>query len=333
MGAGMAMPPGPLRFVLMILLVLLAVAATTLGIAFLVPDGNDYARASVLKYQRLASLQGPKIVVIGGSNLAYGIDSAMLEKETKCQVANMGMNGHLGARFMLEEATPYLKKSDIVVISFEYQNFYNRVDGVATDQFMLAKANPEAWSHLTLQQKWDGIAGLPLVAQQKIFRLARSMITWGESPQTILNEKIETLAGFNEYGDLIAHLELEWPFGDTDRFDLSGRKIDPDIIPLLQSFAARMRERGVSVVYSYSPLQRDFYEEHKKAIADLHERLAAAAPLVVVHPPETLAYDRSMFFDSIYHLNAKGRAPRSKQLATDIRRAVLNGGDCATGPL
>jgi hypothetical protein len=40
-----------------------------------------------------------------------------------------------------------------------------------------------------------------------------------------------------------------------------------------------------------------------------------------------------MFFDSIYHLNAKGRAIRSKQLAEAIRRAVFNGGDCAIGPL
>lgn len=332
-GDRMDIPPGPKRFIAMIFLVLLGVAATMLAIVFLVPDGNDYARASVLKHDRLTSLSSPKIVLIGGSNLAYGIDSAVIEQETKCPVVNMGINGYLGSRFMLEEVTRDLRKSDIAVISFEYQNFYNSVEGISTDQLMLAKANPRLWSSLTLMQKLRAIASLPLAAQQKIFRIIKSATPKSVNEAVDLTEKIETYSGFNKFGDLTSHLQYEWPYDDVDRFELSSRTIDSTILPLLQSFADRLGQRGVHVVYSYSPLKRDFYEIHEQAIATLHKRVSAARPLTVLHPPATLVFDAPMFFDSIYHLNAKGRAVRSRLLAQDIRRAVFNGGDCATGPI
>jgi hypothetical protein len=232
---------------------------------------------------------------------------------------------------MLEEVTRDLRKSDIAVISLEYQSFYNSPEGFSTDHLMLAKANPDIWSSLTFEQKRNAIATLPLAAQQKIFRILRSATPRNEGAD--LSDKIETYSGFNKFGDLTSHLQLEWPYEDTDRFELSSRTINPTVLPLLQSFSKKLGERGVHVVYSYSPLKRDFYETHKRAIATLHERLSSAPPLAVLHPPATLVFDAPMFFDSIYHLNAKGRAVRSRLLAQDIRRAVFNGGDCATGPI
>src|SRR5688500_9034323 len=63
------------------------------GVVFLVPEGNDYGLATVLKHDRLARDVPRKIVFIGGSNLAFGMDSGMVEKATGLPVVNMGMNG------------------------------------------------------------------------------------------------------------------------------------------------------------------------------------------------------------------------------------------------
>lgn len=335
-GGERAAGPGPLRFVAMAASVALAVLATTYFIAFVIPDSNDYALASILKHERLASLPSPKIVLVGGSNLSYGIDSAIIEGDTRCGVVNMGMNGYLGARLMLAEIEAYLKESDIVVVSLEYQNFFDPVDGHATDQFMLAKANPDIWRFLTWRQKMRAILTAPMVAQQKVFRIIRSAVSRKADPTlsaTDLTFKVETFSGFEKHGDLTSHLDLEWPYADVDRFDLSNSALDPDVIPLLRSFAARMGERGVRVIYSYSPVKADFHETHRKAIGALHDRIAKASPLSVPQPPETFVFDKAFFFDSIYHLNAKGRALRSRQLAIDIRRTALNGEGCVTRSL
>src|SRR5690606_31597265 len=85
--------PGLAGFLLRAGSLALAVAMALLAVLVLVPDGNDYAKAAGLKRQRLASLPGPKVVMIGGSNLAFGVDSPLVEQITGCPVANMGMNG------------------------------------------------------------------------------------------------------------------------------------------------------------------------------------------------------------------------------------------------
>ncbi len=323
----------PVRFAAMMLLLGLGAIVAIVAIFLVVPDGNDYARVSILKHNRIASLPSPKIVLIGGSNLAYGVDSRILEQETKCPVVNMGMNGHLGVRFMLDEATPYLKKSDIVVISFEYENFFSSVYGHFPDQLMISKTNPRSWSHLAWWQKLGALAQLPMVAQQKVFRVIRSYVSMNQIPEDELVGRVEQYSGFNEYGDLTSHLDKEWTYPDTDRFDLSSLTMDSNIIPELRSFTERMNRMGVHTIYSYSPLKRSFYDIHKKAIDALHKRLINASPIVVPNPPKTFVFENGFFFDSIYHLNAEGRAPRTKQLGADIRDTVFRGGDCTMTPL
>jgi hypothetical protein len=333
----MRLRPGPLRFLAMAAGVFLAVMATTYAVALLIPDANDYALASKLKHSRLALLPSPKIVLVGGSNLAYGVDSAAIERETKCRVVNMGMNGFLGARFMLHQVGPYLKKSDIVVISLEYQNFYNSVDGVPTDQFMLVKANPRLLSYLGWRQRWSAFMSALYVGQQKVFRLLREgddfMRSWlGQSKTLSLDDqlikKIEISSGFNIYGDLVSHLGVGWSYSVGDQFDLSNSTVDSNVIPLLQSFAKNMRSRGVDTIYSYSPLQRSFYNVHRQAVAILDEKLRHASPLIVSRPPLDYVFDDSLIFDTIYHLGENGRALRTQKLIDDIKRVVLKGGTC-----
>src|SRR5688572_19607287 len=94
---------GLARLVLEVLLLVLVAMATMALFVLVVPEVNDYHRASVTKHQRLSALPSPKIVLAGGSNLAFGIDSQMIEKATGRKVVNMGMDGYLGARFLLAE--------------------------------------------------------------------------------------------------------------------------------------------------------------------------------------------------------------------------------------
>jgi hypothetical protein len=334
MTEGEVRSPNLLRFIMMIALVVASVAATAAAAVVLIPDSSDYVLAGRLKHERLTSLPSPKIVLIGGSNLAYGIDGRTLEQDTKCPIVNMGLNGYLGVRLILEESTPHLQASDTVVISLEYQNFFNPTDGDPSSQFMLAKSNPQIWEFLSWRQKLAALSQMPLVAQEKVFRVIRSIVSPPDNNEelaTILS--IESFSGFDEYGGLTSHLGVTWPYEEVDRFDLSSATIAPDVLPLLQSFAEEMSARGIRVAYSYSPVKRSFYDEHETAIQALHARLTALSSLGVMNPPETFAYDDALFFDSIYHLGAEGRLIRSKQLAVDIRGAVFKGEDCMAAPL
>ena len=66
---------------LFLLLVALTPALVLMGGAAL-PDfyQDSYYAELPEMYRRLESVEGPKIVVVGGSNVAFGLDSALLEE-------------------------------------------------------------------------------------------------------------------------------------------------------------------------------------------------------------------------------------------------------------
>src|SRR5262245_56977492 len=69
---------------------------------------NDYMAAMIDKSERLAHLASPRIVVIGGSNSAFGLDGEELEKAFHRPVVNMSMHGGLGFEFMVNSSIDLL---------------------------------------------------------------------------------------------------------------------------------------------------------------------------------------------------------------------------------
>lgn len=65
---------------------------------------QSYSASLADKVDRLESLNEPKIVLIGNSNLAFGIDSEKIEQEMKMPVVNMGLHGAIGNAFHEEMA-------------------------------------------------------------------------------------------------------------------------------------------------------------------------------------------------------------------------------------
>jgi hypothetical protein len=326
----------PLRDVLRLAGKALAVAAlclvVTVGIVMLVPEGNDYAEATLIKHHRLTSIREPKVVLVGGSNLAYGIDTLQVEGVTHAPVVNMGMNGYFGVRYMLNEVRPSLQRGDTVVIALEYDNFFKPVDGTASNLLMVVKANPEAFSYLSWRQRLDVLGATPYVAQEKIIRVLQEGAfglrdaVFGrdeEDDSFAFIERIESVSGFNAEGDLTSHLDVTWPFEHEQGID-PANPVDPQLIPLLSDFQDEMQERGVRVMVSYTPLMRSFYTQHRAGIDRLHT-LITEAGLDAPRPPSDYVFDDRLFFDTVYHLNAEGRALRSQQLANDITAFTMAG--------
>ncbi len=310
---------------------LAAAFGTALAITLLVPEGNDYAEAARIQHHALTAPAGRKIVLVGGSNLAFGIDSPMIEAATGCPVANMGINGYLGVRFMLRQVEPHVRSGDVVVLAFEHDSFFKSVDGTPSDQVAVVKAAPATLAYYTWKQRWRQLEAVPFVAQQKILRLMGRAYDRVADPTALepgLIHSIETVAGVTPNGDLVSHLGVDWPYDLEDGYDATTLPLDGEIIGLLQRFGARMDERGVRVVMSYTPVLRDYYERHRASLERIHALLGQAPPLVAPSPPRGYVYDRPLFFDTVYHLNAEGRALRTERLIDDLDRSLGDAGRC-----
>jgi hypothetical protein len=326
-----AAPPGELnglaRLAIKLAIFTAAVLATVAAIVFLVPEKNDYSLGIELKHRRLAQFDTRKIVLVGGSNVSYGVDSKLIQQATGCPVVNMGMNGYFGVRYLLEEIKAHINPADIVVVSFEYDNLFKSVDGSPHSHLAIIKAYPPVFSYLSFEQKLQAIAAIPIVAQAKVMRLISEAITMAKRPMTGKSYQvegpadlnvIESLKSFTPEGDIVGHLGVTWPFEREQAVVPKGATIDPEMIALMQAFAVEMQKRGVPVIVSYTPFLREAYEKLQGKLAQFDAMIKSSPPLIAPSPPSAFVYDQSLFFDTVYHLNERGRPLRTQKIVDDL---------------
>jgi hypothetical protein len=338
---------GPIVFAAQIAALLAAVMVTIVAFSWFVKDGNDYADASVLKHKLLAMDAPKKIVLVGGSNISYGIDSDVITEKTGCPVVNMGMNGYFGVRFMLNEVKPYLHAGDIVVITWEYDSFVKSVEGDDPDLLMVTKANPATFKFLTSKQMIGVIKSYPYAAQQKAFRLfdeaiqdARDaidrMFGWSDSDspaEQVDLLAIESVSSFDPAtGDLNGHVGVVWPEEISDSMDLTALPLDEDILPMMAAFVEEMNARGVRVMISWTAVADSYYAKHKDAIEKINTLMEDNPVFLIPRPARGFIFDKKYHFDTVYHLTDEGRAIRSPMVADDIISQFGNDAFCKPAP-
>ena len=104
-----------------VLLCLIFPFIAVVSIGFFTPSQFDKTFLGELseKVDRLYSTQGEKIVVIGGSSVPFGVNSALMEEALGRPVINFGLYATLGTKLMLDLSLGALGKGDVVVIAPE----------------------------------------------------------------------------------------------------------------------------------------------------------------------------------------------------------------------
>src|SRR5689334_19595590 len=93
------------------------------------------------KLARAASIQKPKLLLVGGSATLFGVQAELIEKTLHYPTVNLGTHASLGLPYMCHLTKQAAKPGDTVVLAFEY-NTYNfglvRRDAVFVD-YLLAR--------------------------------------------------------------------------------------------------------------------------------------------------------------------------------------------------
>ena len=108
------------------ILLVLAIPLTLVLVGFATPSvyADSYYGELPLMYENIRSVKGKKIVIIGNSNVAFGVDSELIERELasdglEYKVCNFGLYGAIGTKAMLDLSKNYISVGDIVIFSPE----------------------------------------------------------------------------------------------------------------------------------------------------------------------------------------------------------------------
>lgn len=302
------------------ILILLAIISTSLVLfVYLTPiDEDAYIGAVKDKNKLLENAEKPKMVFIGGSNLAFGLNSEKLESKLDFDVINMGIHAGMGLKFIMNEVKPYIAEGDIVVVAPEYSHFYGTLNGDATLGQTL-EYTPESIKNLDENQLISLFTNIPEFTRRDMQLTARLLL------DSLDHGNVYFRSAFDENGDVITHLELDSI--DISEFPLFSSEarlesVDQETIEFLNDYIEYCNNRSAQVYFSYPSIPKNRYEEHVDLIKGLEDKLNTELKCDVISTPENYVYGNEMFFDTVYHLNSKGREIRTLQVLNDLERVI-----------
>lgn len=281
-------------------------------------DGGT-AGALSTKYSILESTPPPRLVLVGGSNVWYGIDSPLLEHELGIRTVNMGICAPTTLDFQLAITRSRLRNGDVVVVSPEYHSWWLRYGDRPDNDLILqiVEQTPEALLYLDWNQTKTALDRLILGRLGYMFRKSVDAAI-GRDGEPIEREFM------NDHGDFIAHRRRPWPGGfpqnplrnmpDEARVDRTVRSMN--------RFHDFCTEKGIRVFLSYPPLPEDYFEASSKVISVVRSQVEESVTIPFLDDPRSMTQPESRFYDSPYHPMFKGTLERTKALAESLREAL-----------
>ena len=257
-------------------------------------DTDNYMAAAIEKHHLLDSVESPRIILVGGSNVAFSMDSQKIEEYFDLPVINMGLNVDLGLRYMLNEVQPALRDGDIVIIFPEYGHFSDvPLDGSPRELGYVIKLCRECISGIsTPTQAYNAVSG--------IFEASESDIL-----QAIKNSKkkpaIYSRQSFNAWGDMVGHLDKPAPSGFAGTISQIEVSSPNPAIELLNTFYQSLDGRSVQVFLMYPAIPISIYKAQEKNFIALDKLIKTDLEIPVIGTPRDFIYARKLFYDTTYH--------------------------------
>jgi hypothetical protein len=293
----------------------LVVIILWIGIVF-IPDKS--VQSSILgayptKHEFLKQTKTKKIILLGGSNLSFGINSKQIEKVLKKPVINMGIHAGVGLEFMINDIKSYISEGDTVILVPEYEHFYtNNFYGEMELISVLFDIEPQSKKLINREQWYHLIQYLPTYSAKKI----KSYIP------SILNNKEESLSiyhknSFNENGDAYFHWSLRNQNYLPAIKNTGNEKINKDVIYLILNFKHYLKNQNATLLIFPPVIDKTSYNNQEIIINKINDELTKNH-INFVSEPIKYRYSDTLFFNSYYHLNKMGVDKRTQQLINDL---------------
>lgn len=294
-------------------------------------ERDDSYVAAVLEKDRLIRIApSPKIVLVGGSNIAFGIDSKAVQDSLGFSVVNMGLYAKLGLKYMLAQVRPYIKRGDVVVVVPEYGQFFgDYANGDNTLSTALLYTPVDRIPDFVRSFSVVDVVLRPRVesARRSFLRAAAAAVGREEYFFPKDTNQIYNRHSFNAYGDVVAHLDRKGK--DPDSFFVRrlppAREFNAGVLRDINSIESKVRgERAYAYLMFPSYIDRA-YATNAAAIDSLQIKLRGMQ-MPIVGTPRDFVYPGRLMFDSRYHLNREGRRLRTLKVINLLRKKGLADG-------
>lgn len=278
-------------------------------LAFTVPVKSDsYLCAYNAKCRLLEKTSSPRIIFVGGSNVAFGLDCKRMKDSLHVNVVNTGLHAGIGLKYMVDDIALYARKGDIIVFAPEYAHFYGSTmaGGPETIAGLMSVTGFKKAGLLNTAQWINVIKGLPSDVGTRIMPQKKS-------------PRVYKASNFNEYGDEVKHWSLpNVPVGKPTRMKEAMN------VTMSKYFVDRLRDMQMQcqVIVIPPAYRQTAYDFHNKEVQEVaafleHEGIPFAVSTQKCVLPDDCAYD------SDYHINKKGVDRRTAMIIKLLKKYIV----------
>lgn len=307
------------------LLILSVVPLGLLLFAFALPPqyGDTFLGALPQKCDALENTPGRRVVVIGGSGVAFGLRCDLLEQALPGYSAvNFGMYAGLGTAVMLDLALPRLREGDIVIFSPEQSGQTLSTYLGAEYLWQGTEGRPDLLSGLRREDRGKLLGSFPYFAAQKA-RFFRDGTPRGEG--------VYARSSFNAWGDIdYPDRESNIMAGGWDRnmpISFAPELPQQDFLDRFNEFVTGCEEKGVTVFYRFCPMNASAVLRPEDG-EPYQQRLAERLRCPILGQVQDAILDEGWFYDTNFHLNSAGAILNTAHLAGELQAEVgVTGGE------
>lgn len=287
-------------------------------------DKDDYMREYNKKIELIRNAPSPRLILIGASTLAFGIDSKQISDSLGINVINMGLHAGIGARYYLDDYLQYIRKGDMVIISPSYySDFIEGANGFPeTMPDLMIATNWRNVKRLNVNQILQLIKGTPFYCLRNTMNLFKYPMKEFDPKQE--NHEFRFIAsGFNEYGDEVSHWFIPSKNSKQQNgSDLSALsksiKVDESFLAYLKTALENYKKKGADVLLMPEISSHKSYVEYNPIQID---RMVKKHGMKFFTHPVNLEFHDSCSFDEwgAAHLSREGVTQASERIALLLR--------------
>ena len=271
---------------------------------------GSFQAALLDKTERLRSIDEPKLILIGNSNLAFGVDSEKIQEALGMPVVNMGLHGGLGNAFLENMVKLDISEGDIVVVCHsDYDD-----DGTIPDPalaWITVEMHPEFWKLIPAKAIPQMLKAYPSYLYSSAVRFLTG------SPKNVPETGTSySRAGFNAFGDVCFRGEDSFVFTEDS---VAVPQVGEETAARLNALNHYILSRGATMVVAGYPIGSGEFTPAKAEFDAFEAQLREALDCPVISRFADYFIPYSCFYDTVFHLNDEGVKLRTGQLIADLQ--------------
>lgn len=257
----------------------------------------------------------PAVVLLGGSNVAFGYDSELLADSIGMSVVNAGLHASVGLKYIIDDCFPRLKRGDILVLSPEYGHFFgNMAYGEAPMADLVYLSGGHLAGKLNWRQWYSLFDNTPKYLRTKLeYAFLNSL--------PMAKDSVYSLSAFNKYGDVVAHWKKD-EHRYSEPLKASGLgEWNSGFFSYLIGELRLLQERGIYIIMC-PPVMADTMYRNNRLNIEYTDSMFSTAGFRLAGPQKDMVLPDTLFYDTGYHLRRIGAEKHSLYLIKLLRNRL-----------